>query len=146
LQEENALTIEICCETLDKIRFAEELREIMVAIEEQSKCDISVMYGFGCTNAEKNQWGWIHMPATGLPAFITASVEKGIYEQGGADLYIEVPSLAVEVTLCHECDIHIKSEPNDFLEHFRLRWLLQGIKVWFRTGDNAKWEEASLPH
>jgi hypothetical protein len=82
------------------------------------------------------------MPASGLPDFITTSIQKGIYNQGGADLYIEIPSLAVEVTLCHESDIHFKGEKNDFLEHFRLRWLRQGIKVWSRAAAGAKWQDA----
>ena len=143
-RQEGTFTMEIRCETLNLVRFATELREIVLAIQEQAEGDLSVMYGWACTDDEKNQWEWIRIPASGLSDFIAASVQKGIYEQGCADLLIEVPSLAVEVTLCHETDIHIKGKANNFLEHFRLRWLRQGIKVCPRTGVDAEWQDASL--
>ena len=119
--------MEIACEKLERSRLATEIGEVVKAIQQRTTGDLSVMYGFACTNDEKNQWTWIRVSVAGLSEFLADSSRKGIYEQGCADLYISVPSLAVDITLCHESDIHIKSEVNELLDFFRFRWLCQGM-------------------
>ncbi len=146
LRLEVAFVVEICSEMLQANRLAVEVAEVVRAIQERANGDLSVMYGYGCADEEKNQWKWISVPVAKLSEFLAASAQRGIYEQGSADLHISVPCLAVEVTLCHESDIHIKGETNEFLDYFRLRWLRQGITAWWRSDDNAQWQKALLPN
>ena len=141
------MAVEIVTETLDASHFSVEVGEVVRAIQTRTKGEVSVMYGFGCTNDQKNQWEWISVSTAGLSEFLAVSAQKGIYEQGHADLFVSVPSLAVKVTLCHESDIHIEAaaEAIQFLDDFRLRWLRQGITVWWKSDDNAQWQKALLP-
>ena len=132
--------MEIRCEPLDMDRLAAEVGETVRVIQEQAQGELCVMYGWAYD--VENQWEWIPLPANGLSAFLDDSARKGVYRHGHGDLLIKVPSLSVEVTFCHESDIHVAGEANDLMAHIRLRWLRQGIRVWLRKKDGEPWEEA----
>jgi len=134
--------MEIRCEPLGPDRLATEVGELVLAIQERAQGELSVMYGWAYE--VENQWEWIPMPVNGLSEFLDASARRGIYKHGQGNLLVKLPSLGVEVMLCHESDIHIQGDVNDFLDFFRVRWLGKGIKVWQRSQDDAKWEEAKL--
>jgi hypothetical protein len=134
--------MEICCESLRPELLAAEVAELVRVIQERGRGDLDLMHGFAYD--VENQWEWFSLPASGFSAFLEASARKGIYGHGQGDLYVKIPSAGVEVTLCHESDIHIAGDGKGFLDYFRTRWLGQGIKVWLRRQDGAHWVEANL--
>jgi len=134
--------MEICCESLGLDLLATEVAELVRAIQERAQGNLSVMYGWAYD--VENQWEWFPVPASGFSEFLEISAREGIYKHGQGDLLVKVPSLGVEVKLCHENDIHVVGDAGDFLGHFCDRWLTQGIKVWLRNQDGAPWQEAKL--
>jgi len=88
-----------------------------------------VSYGWGCRLEIDDLWQGRPVPTTGLRAFIRESIERGVFPLGDGDLFIEAPSKLFRFQICHESDLHFRSEEPLLVDDVRSRWASAGIEV-----------------
>jgi hypothetical protein len=95
-------------------------------------CTFTAYYGCG-TNLH-NALLYIPMAVqTGvLPYFLEDSIDQRIVVPGESDLIIESPAKGLEITCCHESDIHIDGENEEAMERFMSAEPFAEIKFYSR--------------
>ena len=99
--------------------------------------NLTVYYGWDCNLQPDLLYEPISVALDVFPHFIEYSIEQGIFEVGGSDLLIESPDSSIEITICHESDIHIDGTDDDALRKIVARF----PQLDFRTADEWKAED-----
>jgi hypothetical protein len=135
------LKTKIACETLSPDALGIEVYEVIRMIEKIASGELSVMYGWAYNVPD--QYEWIRCPAQEFKSFLDDSAAMGVFAHGKGDLWIKLSDPEIEILFCHESDIHLTGDSDEFLiTYFRERWLEQGIRVWQQDDGEKVWKEA----
>lgn len=90
---------------------------------------VDVYFGWACNfpddgDSERE----VSLRAVELPILIEKSIAKGVYSLGNADVFIRDKSRNLEVLLCHESNIEVKTPDAALIELVRRRWLSRGLQ------------------
>jgi hypothetical protein len=100
------------------------------------------MYGWACNLDIDELWKDIPITIEELGSFIQQSTERGIYNLGRSDLFIQVKDGTVKFLLCHESDINLETENSELLQEVKAHWAAQGYRGYEKL--KGEWKSWSL--
>jgi hypothetical protein len=127
---------EVRCEFLDVPRFQQEAEFVFSTFEERPDDVLELQWGFG-TNPDSFEP--FNVYARDIRKLISDAAEQGVYEWGWADAYIKLVGDDLEIQLCHETDIHIRTNSEAWIQLFTDRWLKLGITWWRQESSETDW-------
>lgn len=89
---------------------------------------VAVTYGWGCRAEGIEQP--VAVPLDELVSLLQKSIAQGIYHLGEDNLDIEASDPSLQITLCHEADIHFKAADQTLEARLRSEWQDRGVRVW----------------
>jgi len=99
------------------------------------------MYGWACKLDIDELWKDIPIAIDGLGQFIQQSIERGGYNPARSDLFIQTEDGVVQFLLCHESDIHLKTESSELLQEVKPHWVSQGYRGYEKLkGEWKPWD------
>ena len=113
---------------LDLPDLADQLDVICEFCSEFAPESTVALYGWGCRLETPELWREMPTPTSALRGFIRASVERGVYELGESDLFLQDEAKSFEFLLCHESDLHFKTEVEEWLQRVESRWQAAGLR------------------
>lgn len=116
--------MEIITKTFDNAQLEKMITEVVAFLGQNKIEQAIVFYGWDCET--DNQYADIKVPVRDLEDFISKSQKDGIFKLGTADLYISDVQKTLEFLLCHESDVHFKSDNEDLIEGMRQTWIKKG--------------------
>ena len=102
--------MEIVSKELSAAQILAEIPEIVHAFRRMGLEELTVVFGWA-SGQEIDRWWHPHfMTLDNLESFVRQHVEDGVFLPGESDLHICDRANAVEFLLCHESDIHLRTE------------------------------------
>lgn len=127
---------EVRCEFLDVPRFRQEAEYVFDVLEERPDDVLELNWGFGMDPESREP---CEVSAGEIREFISGAAEHGVYTWGWADVYIRLSNDDLEITLCHEIDIHIQATKESWIKRFTDRWFDRGITWWRQETNETEW-------
>jgi hypothetical protein len=118
--------VELACGPLKQTEFSEEISFVCEVCGRASD-SIDVMPGWASEVPDAQLWKPNLVPAAGLIDSIAGLIASGAFRPGRSDLHIS--SGPLEVTFCHEEDIHVVTADLAILSECVTRWLERGRKI-----------------
>lgn len=116
---------------------SEQMHELLVALPDSlmrmlGEHKIIVYYGCSTNIHGGLQWKPMNHQTQWLQWLIEDSIEQKIVIPGESDFHFEIPEKRLQITFCHESDIHLDGEDDELLHQFmatepfvQLRWYTQ---------------------
>lgn len=79
---------------------------------------VVAMYGWAANIHDDLRWVPMNDDTGTLQFLIEDSIKQRIIVPGDGDFLFEVPDKRLEVTFCHECDIHLDGSDDELLRQF----------------------------
>ncbi len=119
--------MELRTKTLDLPVLAKQLDSIVELCARFSPETVVVLYGWACNLDTPDLWQKMPTPTAALRTFIRASMERGVYDLGESDLYIQDTDESFRFLLCHESDIHFRSLDQTLVDIVEAAWQDAGL-------------------
>lgn len=106
------------------------------ALLEESYSDraLTFYYGFDCNIHNDLTYKPMRVALKVFSYFVEDSIDRKIYEVGKTDMSIESPDSDWKILLCHESDIHLEGENDEFIQK-----IIKAFPVFdFRSSDDWK--------
>lgn len=116
--------MEIITKIFEDNHIKEMVTEVLNFLKENRVKKTIIMYGWECKT--DNQYADIEILFDDLEKTISRSQKDGVFKLGVADLYISDIEKTFEFLLCHESDIHFKSDNEELVEKVRQKWSDKG--------------------
>jgi len=96
---------------------------------------VEVMFGWGCNLGPDDLWVRIPVPLVSLTSLVEEKSRLGIFQFGESDLYVSTGQF--EFKICHEGDLHFKSEDGRLIVEVANLWKEFGhtVRMAADTGD-----------
>ena len=115
--------MEVRTESLEKSRLQERLQCLQL-----DPHHVNVSYGWACNLDVDSLWQDQRIPTSELGSFVERAILNGIFELGESDLHINGTARAFSFTLCHESDLHFKSDDQAIVARVIDAWSEAGIR------------------
>ena len=122
------LVVELSTKPLELPVLAQQLDSIVELCARFSPESVVVLYGWACNLDVPDLWQEMPTPTSALRAFIRESMERGVYDLGESDMYIQDPDEIFQFLLCHESDIHFRSTDQALLNIVKAAWQDAGLE------------------
>ena len=120
--------------TLEQLRG--ELRRFSAWLGERGVPSANVLYGWGCEESDI-QYEAIPVATSDIEEYLERGRQAGFFNYGDADVLITADNS--EFCLCHEADVHFKSEDRDLVEAVKAQWLSAGWTVHQQAEPGPEW-------
>ena len=99
---------------------------------------VEIMFGWGCNMGPDDLWLRTPIPLRSLASFVDEQSRLGVFQFGESDLHVSGGQF--EFKICHEGDLHFKSDDARFIAEVAAWWkeFGQTIHVSVDTGDPRK--------
>jgi len=111
---------------LTGVQIAEEVPAIAEILSANGIEDVIVSNGWGAGLTVDELWKPFHVKTRELATFLNSSIGNGVFRPGNSDLFIEDEAKSFEFLLCHESDIHLKTENPKLIEQTAEHWAEKG--------------------
>jgi hypothetical protein len=102
--------MEIVSKELTAAQLLAEIPAIVEAFRHMGLEELTVVFGWASGCETDRWWQPRFVTSAGLESFIRQHVEERIFLPGNSDLHICDRANIVEFLLCHESDIHLRTE------------------------------------
>lgn len=120
---------------MDEIRA--ELPQMIMWLRAWGQTDLDVMFGVGYRDHDK-AWASSFLRLDELDEFPRRNEVEHLFGYGDTDLFISFgPEKKNYFLLCHESDIHFRSEQADLLRIVKHHWIGKGWRGAERSGDQG---------
>lgn len=120
-------SMELRTKPLELPVLAEQLDSIVELCARFSPETVVVLYGWACNLDTPDLWQEMRTPTAALRALIRTSMERGVYDLGESDLYIQDAGESFRFLLCHESDIHFRSLDESMINIVEAAWRGAGL-------------------
>lgn len=87
------------------------------------------MYGWGCEISIDDQWTTYPVEVRDIKVKVKASIDKQIFKYGESDLYISDSEEKFYFLLCHEGDVHFRSDDEALVAAVNESWRHKGYQT-----------------
>jgi hypothetical protein len=122
--------MEVRTEPLEEGRLEGQLRLLYELCPQLDSLELDVSYGWACHLDIDRMWQDHRIPASELVTFIGQAISEGIVELGGSDLHINGVHAGFTFTLCHESDLHFRSDDPTLVARVTTAWREAGIRYF----------------
>lgn len=120
--------MEIVTKELSAAQILGEIPAIVRAFRRMGLGELTVVFGWA-SGCEVDRWWQPHfVTLAGLESFVRQHVEEGVFLPGESDLHICDRANTVEFLLCHESDIHLRTENAAIAETIEQAWDRKGYR------------------
>ena len=105
-------------------RILSEICSVFVAQQQKS---FALTLGWGCQAEQDELWIPVEVPVEALESVVDEKVRLGVFRFGDSDLYLSGQTF--EFKICHEGDLHFKSDSQDLINAVRASWMTLGHLV-----------------
>ena len=122
--------MKVISEKINIDQFHAEVNFIISFLEENDVAIVKVAWGYSCDLNVDEMWDYEDIRVEHLKKFINNGIDSGIYSPNESDFFIEDLDSLFEFKMCHESDVHFKSEDKNL--HFKVKshWADKGIKFY----------------
>ena len=130
LYKGSKVIIELRTGLLTLPQLQEEVNAIIEFLQSKNKRHLLVSYGWDCDLEPEQLYQESPVPPSDLQTFLAESEDDGIFMLGKNDLHIESADRSIEFTLCHESDIHMKTEDKGFAHEIQAYWATKDYPLY----------------
>jgi hypothetical protein len=116
-----------------------EVDHICEILHQHCITELILSYGWACHIDHDELWRNRPVATTDLPDFVDRAISAGIYIPGNSDLFISDSAQRFQFLLCHESDIHFKTESPRLFDSVRSEWLARGYTGYEKNTDVDTW-------
>ncbi len=95
---------------------------------QQGVTELRVAYGWGCRAPQIDVQPVVAVGELG--AWLRSAIDQDHYTLGEDNLHFRASAPALELLLCHERDVHFKTDDAAQLNVMRAQWQSHGYRVW----------------
>jgi hypothetical protein len=128
---------ELATGPLDTNGLVDSISGIVAFFEERRGTRVRIMLGIGCHLPIDDLFRWEEIALDEVKGFIDQKRERGFFELGSCDLFIEDIEGTAAFRLCHESDVHFATLDRALADRVLREWKGRGLIVLSSTARRA---------